>query len=62
MPPIMNPLVTRVSRARATAAPPAVVVHDYMLSPAAVAEREKRLLREAQVARQSQHGTDTEGG
>jgi hypothetical protein len=40
----------------------AVAVRDDMLSPAAVAEREKRLQREAQVATQSRHCTDTNGG
>lgn len=62
MPTLMYPLVPRAPCARPVAAHPAVAVRDYMLSPAAVAAREKRLLREAQVARQSQQSNETNGG
>tara|TARA_Y100000389_G_scaffold38050_1_gene32314 strand:+ start:2733 stop:2921 length:189 start_codon:yes stop_codon:yes gene_type:complete len=62
MPTLMYPLVPRAPCARPVAAHPPVAVRDYMLSPAAVAAREKRLLREAQVARQSQQSNETNGG
>ena len=62
MPPIMYPPVPRVSSVHPAAERRAVAVRDDMLSPAAVAERQKRLLREAQVAMQSEQSTDTEGG
>lgn len=62
MPTLMYRLVPRAPCARPVAAHPPVAVRDDMLSPAAVAAREKRLLREAQVARQSQQSNETNGG
>lgn len=62
MPPIAYPTCPRRSHVRAALMHRAVAVRDDMLSPAAVAEREKRLQREAQVATQSRHCTDTNGG
>jgi hypothetical protein len=62
MPSIMYPSVPRTPSTRPVAGRAAVAVRDYMLSPAAVAEREKRLLREAQVERQSEQSTNTDGG
>jgi hypothetical protein len=58
----MYPLVPRAPGARPVAAYSPVAVRDNKLSPAAVAAREKRLLREAQVARQSQQSNETNGG
>ena len=62
MPCLMYPLVPRAPCEHPAMARPPVAVRDDLLSPAAVAAREKQLLREAEVARQSQQSNETNGG